>query len=447
MVGKKADAEEPNFNAMLAKLRDLDLSAFDISSKTAMFAEFPIEEYKLRYAKACRLMEDASLDALLVTQDLNVRYFAGYLTILWCSRFRPCVVLLPRDYSLGPTIITPRQETGNVLKTSWVADAVFYPDQDDPVPFIADAIREKGLKTGAIGSELGFGQRLGMNINQFESLKDALAPTQIVNGTPLIQAVRMVKSSREVECIRTACAISQGGVRAGWDALRVGMSEKELASIIGSAIYAQGAELGTQPSFFAVLAGPDRSQMGNALASEYRLTEGDLVLLDGGAIYRGYATDFIRQACIGEASADQKRWFALCVEANERCVDAIRPGATGVEVSDAGMAVFDREGLLAYNFLGIVGHGTGIEVHEPPWLGDRSVYTALTTLEPGMVLSVEPMIGGMDGAGWRAGSFIVEDQVLVTETGCEILTDSLGKELWVQPDSARSVGLNAHEPR
>ena len=212
------------------------------------------------------------------------------------------------------------------------------------------------------------------------------------------------------------------------------MSEKELASVIGSTMYAEGAELGTQPSFFGLNAGPERYQVVNALASDYRIQPGDLVMADCGAVYQGYSTDFIRQACLGEPTADQRRWFSIAVEANQACVNAIKPGVTGADVYEAGIAVFEREGLLDYNVLNIVGHGTGMEIHELPWLGERdSVYTSGTVLQPGMVVCVEPIIAGMDGPDWRAGLFIVEEKVLVTETGAEVLTNALSPELWIQP--------------
>jgi Xaa-Pro aminopeptidase len=133
----------------------------------------------------------------------------------------------------------------------------------------------------------------------------------------------------------------------------------------------------------------------------------------------------------------RRKWFDICVEANDACVAAIRPGVTGADVYEAGIAVFEREGLLEYNVLTIVGHGCGVEVHEVPWLGERdTVYTSGTVLEPGMVVCVEPVIAGMDGPGWEEGIFIVEDKVLVTESGREVLTDSLDKDLWVQPVGA-----------
>ena len=430
---------DPGFDEMLAATAGIDLSAFSVASKTAKFAEFPLEEYTSRYARACRLMEHEGLYAVLVTQDLNVRYFAGYLSILWASRFRPYVAILPRDSSLGPTLIVPAQETGNATHTSWIADLVIYPDQENPIPYIAEALAEKGLD-GKIGTELGFGQRIGMTVNQLEALKTTIAPAELVDATPLTQAVRMIKSPREVDCLRRACAISQAGIKAGYESLVPGMSEKELASVIGSTMYAEGAELGTQPSFFGLNAGPERYKVVNALASEYRIQPGDLVMADCGAVYHGYSTDFIRQACLGEPTAEQRKWFSIAVEANQACIEAIRPGVTGADVYEAGIAVFEREGLLDYNVLNIVGHGTGMEIHELPWLGERdSVYTAGTVLQPGMVVCIEPIIAGMDGPDWRAGLFIVEEKVLVTDDGAEVLTDALSPELWVQPITETSA--------
>jgi Xaa-Pro aminopeptidase len=436
-MGSEAQMTEPNFNEMLAVMRGVDLGSFRVNSRTAKFAEFPVDEYRLRYAKACKLMEAEGLDALLVTQDIDVRFFAGYLSVLWCSRFRSYVCLLPRDESLGPTLIVPAQETGNAMHTSWVADVLLYPDQENSVPYLAQAIRDKGLSRGKIGTELGFGQRLGMPLEDLERLKTAIAPAEIVSGTPVIQAVRMVKSPAEIERIRRACEISQVSARAGFEALTPGMTERELAKVMGAAMYAEGAEFGTSPSFFSLQCSPGRSQMVNALASDYELVEGDMVMIDAGAVYDGYATDFIRQACLGEPSPERRKWFDICVEANDACVEAIRPGVTGADVYEAGMAVFEREGLLDYNLLTIVGHGCGVEVHEVPWLGERdTVYTSGTVLEPGMVVCVEPVIAGMDGPEWREGIFIVEDKVMVTETGREVLTESLDKDLWVQPVGA-----------
>jgi Xaa-Pro aminopeptidase len=434
MKASRNHGGEPDFDLLLEQmLTRADLETHP-PAKQARFAEFPPREYFFRYARARALMELYEIDALLLSQEINVRYFSGFLTLAWCSRFRPYLVLLPRDASVAASLIVPTMEAGNARYTSWVPDATVFPAQEDPVPYIADVIKTK-LSAGAkIGTELGFGQRLGMTTHQLDSLRAAIAPGSFVDGTPVTQAVRMIKSPAEVARLRRACEISQAGVQAGWEALRPGMTEKELAAVMASTMFAEGAEFGTQPSFLTLFAGPERYRMPNTIASDYELSVGDLIVIDGGAVYGGYATDFIRQASLGEPTRDQRRWFEICVDANDAAIDAIQPGRTGADVYEAAMSVFQAEGVLEYNLVNIVGHGTGMEVHELPWLGERDrVYTTNTTLRPGMVVCIEPVIAGMDGSQWRSGMFIVEDKVLVTEHGHEVLTAILPKELWIQP--------------
>ncbi|MDQ2741748.1 MAG: Xaa-Pro peptidase family protein [Chloroflexota bacterium] len=424
---------DPNFNEMMSITKKVDPRRTQVVSKQTKFAEFPVEEYRSRYAKAIALMEHEGLDALLVTQEENVRYFTGYLSILWCSLFRPYVALLPRDPSVGPSLIVPAQETGNALHTSWVNDVHLYPDQENPVPHILAEIKKKGLETGMIGTELGFGMRLGMNVNQFEELRSSLASGRIVDGTPIIQGVRMIKSAAEIECLRRACEISQTATQAGWEALRPGMTEKELAAIMASTMYREGAEMGTKASFFAMMAGPDRYKTVNALASDKVIEEGDFVIVDGGAVYKGYATDFIRQAVLGSPTQEQQRFFDIAREANDAAIQVIGPGVSGADVYEAGMKVFERHDVLEYNVLNIIGHGVGMDLHEVPWLGERDkVYSASTILEPGMVVCIEPVFAGANDPEWQKGIWIQEDKVVVTATGHEVITNQLSKELWVQ---------------
>ena len=96
-------------------------------------------ERRSTMAKQNRLL--ATKTVRLKKDELNVRYFSGYLTILWVSRFRSLMLVLPRDPALGPTLIVPGQETGNALGTSWVPDRVIYPDQENVVPYTVSALR------------------------------------------------------------------------------------------------------------------------------------------------------------------------------------------------------------------------------------------------------------------------------------------------------------------
>lgn len=423
----------PDFNGKLSLLDGIDGSSLKLRADAPRFSEFPNSEYTRRYARLIRLMEEFDFDALLLTHELNVRYFSGYLSILWESRFRSLVLILPRDPGIGPTLLVPGQEAGNAFGTSWVPDRVIYPDQENIVPYVIEALKDKGLQTGRLGMELGFGQRVGMTQEDIGRLYEGLPKADISSATELIQTVRMIKSSLEVERVRKACEISQRAVEEGFSSLHEGMTEKELGAILGAAMYREGAELSSRPSIMNVSSFPGRPKMVNALASDHALCRGDVVMIDGGAVYGGYATDFIRQAFLGAPTDDQRRWFDVAIEANNACIDAVKPGVSCADVYEAGIGVFERYGLGEYNCINIVGHAVGIEVHELPWLGERDVvYSSNTRLEPGMVFCVEPVIAGMDGPEWLAGVFMVEDKLLVTENGCEVLTNSLSKELWVQ---------------
>jgi Xaa-Pro aminopeptidase len=274
-----------------------------------------------------------------------------------------------------------------------------------------------------------------MSIHQYDELRASVPPGSLVDATPIIQAIRMVKSHAEIERLRKACEISQIGTRAGWEALRPGITEKELAAVISSAMFAAGAEVGTHPSFFGVGSGTERYKLGaNALASDYALQKGDIVIVDGGAVYGGYVTDYIRQASIGPPTAEQQKFFDIAREANDYAIEAIRPGASCADIYEAAMSIFDRREVRQFSHHNIIGHGLGMDVHEVPWVGERgTVYTSGTVLEPGMVLCIEPVFARANDPDRRKGTWIQEDVVAVTATGHEVLTGDLSKELWIQP--------------
>jgi Xaa-Pro aminopeptidase len=405
--------------------------------KETKWSDFPGEEYQKRWHRASSLMAKQGIDALLLTQMENVRYFSGFLSQLWCSKFRPMIALLPQDPSSGASLILPGSENGNSI-TSWVDEVIFYGDQVDPLSFITDLLKKKQLHSGTIGAELGFGQRLGMPYAQFEELKSSLGSARFVNASRLIQDARMIKSPAEIECLKKACELSQKGVAAGWESLREGMTERELMAIILSDMYRRGAEPGITASQFAIRAGYHRNRNANALASNSAIKSGDFVVVDGGACYQGYVCDFIRQAFVGHPSKDQLSLYNLVVQAVDSAIAAIRPGLTAADVYEAAMKVFADAGLSRYSQYNIVGHGLGLDIHELPWLGERNVvYTWETILQPGMCLTVEPILSGLKDLkgtpdpNQETGRFIVEDVVVVTESGCENLTATLKNDLWV----------------
>jgi Xaa-Pro dipeptidase len=418
-------ADKPyDFNAALDAIEGVDGAD---AVETPVYAEFDAAEYARRNNRLRTLMSLAGIDAVLATQEENVRYFSGYLTVLWISKFRPLVAILPQE---GPAaLVVPGQEVGNASSTSWVDEVAPFPPQQPPVEFIVRELEHRGLARSRVGIELGFGQRIGMSYHQLHELAERLPEAEIVDATPLMQAVRMLKSSEEIRRLRRAAEISAHGVQAAWSSLQEGQTEHEILHAIAEAVFAEGAELGTKSSFFAVIAG-DRWQLSNAVASDYRIRRGDSIVVDGGASYRGYGCDFIRHASVGEPSSEHRRWFDASVAATEAAIETIRPGVEAREVYDVGIAELERAGFAEHNRMNIIGHGVGADVHEVPWIGDETVFTADTVLRKGMVLCIEP--GTLPPAELALRSqFIVEEEVEVTASGTSLLTSQLGPEIWV----------------
>lgn len=395
------------------------------------WAEFPADEYAQRYARLRVLLDREGIDAALFTQEENVRYFSGYLSVLWVSKFRPLMAVLPADVSVEAAVLVSGQEMENARGTSWVENPQVFSPQHPPMPYLAQLLTSMVGDHARVGVELGFGQRLGLNIEQLRELEQLLPDVELVDVTPLSECVRMLKSAREVDLLRTSSEISCRAVRAGWEALRPGMTEHDVAAVIGSTMLALGAEIGSARGSFLGIAAGSRLTLSNALATDKEpLAAGDTVMIDGGASYKGYLTDFIRQATLGPVDPDARRWLDAAIDSNHRAIDALKPGVVAADVYETAMVAFGDHGLRGHNRMTIIGHGIGVDVHELPWIGEGGVvYTADTVLRENMVVAIEPGLATLP-EGPR-GRFIVENIVAVTAGGPELLTASLPDDMWV----------------
>lgn len=422
--------EPPEFNRYLDVIEEIDLGEQPAEFREPEFGDFAASEYSHRYDRLRALMALENVGAVIASQEENVRYFTGYRSVLWVSRFRPYFAIMTRQTADPATLLLPPQERGNAEATSWVREPNFYPAQERPIPYLVSVLKERGLESARIGIELGFGQRLGMNQEQFDELVGLLPAAEFVDATPLMQAVRMLKSEKEIELIGKACEISEEGARAGWNVLKAGMTEKELVAVMTSRMYERGAEVGTKPSLFACMAG-DRWHMSNSFATDNVIHAGDKVMIDVGAVSGGYFCDFIRHASLGELTEDDKRYFDSAIKANQAAISKIRPGVHCSEVYDAALASFERDGVKDHNRHNIIGHGLGLDVHEVPWVGEKAkVYTSDVALRQGMVLCIEPGLVPPSGDG-VPGHHVVEEVVAVTRDGSRLLTSHLSPQVWV----------------
>lgn len=376
------------------------------------FLDFSVEEYRDRLSRTQQKMAEEGFDGLVISDPSNLIYLTGYRTILYASKFRPFLAVIPQNGD--PVLVLPNLEVGIGIKSSWVADVRGWgkglrADAPDPYVLVGDALREKGLANGRIGIELGHGQRLGMNQDQFQELKAQAPNVEWGNVADVMWPVRLVKSDQEIEYIRRACDATDIAWTKAAEACGEGVSEREIMKVLGHNM----VEHADGPAFLVIASGPDRYDMINAPPVDRKMEKGDMVCFDIGADFKHYWSDVSRLLYIGEPTDRQKEFHEAELKVFWAGVEAVKPGVTCEDVDRACEDKIEELGFKEY-MLHRTGHALGLEVHELPSVavGDKTV------LEPGMVLTIEPGLYDFDIGAWR-----IEDTVLVTEDGHELLTN------------------------
>ncbi len=241
---------------------------------------------------------------------------------------------------------------------------------------------------------------------------------ELAPSDAMLSELRMRKETAESDAIRAASQLAEGVLRDVLPELGEGVTERDIAAEIEYELKRRGA---SGVSFNTIVLFGANSSLPHGVPGERQLQRGDIVLIDMGCRREGYCSDLTRTFVFSSIPGP---WFeeiyALTRRAQQAALDAIRPGVTGREVDAAARGIIAAGGHVERFGHGL-GHGVGIEIHEEPRLNTRSDIV----LEAGMVVTVEPGIYLPDRGGVR-----IEDLVLVTETGCEVFTQT-SKELRV----------------
>lgn len=411
----------------LGLIHDSPLPEVDLGGREPAYPDFPRSEHTLRYARLSRLMEAYDLDAVVVTQEENVRYLTGYTSVIWqVGRWLPGVFLAtrdPRDAVLVPSAF----DVGAAEGSSWVGTVDGHPDARAIPDIVHGHLRRLGLRPDRVGMETGAGAIVMLPWPVAHALVGGLGAPP-VDATRLLGALRMVKSDAELVRIRRAVTATTRGYAAGLDAARAGLTEKELVSVVSATMHREGITAGTRPTFLNCVSGRDRYALVDSPASDRRLAEGDIVFLDGGGGCDGYFSDIIRLVAIGEISPAAERHAETARTALAATIAAARPGATASQLWAAGQAVYADAGVGAYGG-GVSGHGIGTELWERPLVKDHAAEKAEdATLRPGMTLCLEPILMPSDDDG-PLGVFVFEHQVHITDDGAEVLSADLETRL------------------
>lgn len=389
-----------------------------------------------RHGRLRQALVDRDLDAVIVTHLPNVFYLTNFIG-------SSAIVVLTRDALL---FITDFRYATSVAE-SWASpsgcpDATLVMVGTSYDETLVDALRSLGARRiGFEAAHVPFGQHGRWVGGVGEDV--TLVPTE-----RLVEAERIRKDSEEVATLRSAAEMLTAAFPRMLAGVQPGRTERQVAAHVEWIMKDAGFD---RPAFDTIVASGPNGALPHARPGSRPLSPGDLVVLDFGGVYDGYCVDLTRTVSLGDPDAEARRVYAAVVEAHAAGVAACRPGATARDIDRAVRGTLERLGL-GDAFGHGTGHGLGIEVHEEPWLRktkpperDAAVLrpgsgqalrpgsgqaedrpdTATTpapsgsdvAIEPGMVFTIEP---GVYLPGW--GGVRLEDDVLITETGSELLT-------------------------
>ena len=338
-------------------------------------------------------LDAAACDALLVTSLVNIRYLTGFTGSAARVLVTPDELVFVTDGryrdqaadQLAAAGVTARIEVTNTEAREVVAAAAF-------------GIARIGLEADAVTWA-----------EQRRYAADWFAAAEVVATEGVVDALRRVKDDGEVARIEAAALIADHALAQVRHRLAEEPTEEELALELDTAIRRLGA---AGNSFETIVGSGPNGAKPHARPGSRRIREGDLVVLDFGALVDGYCSDMSRTVQVGTPSATQARMYEVVLASQQAGVDAVAAGVGASAIDAACRAVIDDAGW-ADAFLHATGHGVGLEIHEWP----RVAATGDATLAPGHVVTVEPGVYLPEHGGVR-----IEDTVVVTADGCRALT-------------------------
>ena len=327
------------------------------------------ESFSARRRRAAEAAATARAAALLVTPGSDLAYLTGHR--IHESERLTCLVL--RADGLA-ALVVPELEAPRARSAAPGLEVRSWAETDDPVALVAGMVGERGVVAVAERMWSAFLMRL----------QAALPGRTFVSASPLVAPLRSVKDAEEVTLLRGVAEAADRAYARLRERELAGRSEREVSAEIGALLRAQEHD---EVSFAIVASGPNGASPHHE-PGERRIESGDAVVLDFGGTRRWYCSDVTRTVHVGPSpEAEVRRVHDAVLRAQEAGYRAAREGVTAESVDAAARAVIDEAGYGAY-FIHRLGHGIGLDGHEPPYL----VRGNAERLRPGMVFSIEPGI-------------------------------------------------------
>ena len=346
-----------------------------------------------RLAALVESLTAAHLDGLLITSLPNVRYLTGFSGTSALLFVTARDVLLVTDFRYQTQV---RAEVGDLARITVEPQSLW------------SGLWQ--LLSQASNVEIAGFESAHIVHRDFQRLVESGPRPRWRPTTDLVEALRERKDSDEVARIRAAAAMATAALANTLPAIRIGMTELEVAGVLEKSIRDAGSEAFPFPS---IVASGERSALPHARSSARKIGRGEFLLMDFGAASDGYCADITRTVVLGKANDEQRSVYDVVRQANELAAGEVRAGLTGREADAVARDYIERCGY-GEEFGHGLGHGLGIEVHEAP----RLARTADGMLSSGAVVTIEP---GIYRPGW--GGVRIEDDVHLAPNGPELLTE------------------------
>jgi Xaa-Pro dipeptidase len=374
------------------------------------YTDFPIEEYQSRVNRLRLLLDQAKIDAIIVSEYNNFRYFAGFDRPYagWSGylKTRPFLCFLPR---VGDPTLFVHSSLEKDTNYSWIKDVRTWSSLPFRLETMKNFLKELNFdRDVALGFELGGEQRLGFPTQVYIDLMKSLPRVKFLDSSDILTALRLKKSPLEIECIRNSCKIMNQGYHDLFKLAKEGFSEKDIKFNLTKLLTVEESE---GPNFVRPTIFPRMSNNSGNISNR-KLTKGDLLWIDAGAIFKGYRSDFSRIAVVGKPSDEQMKYYKLIRDITFKTISSIRPGQAISDLVGVCNTESEKVGLPPKS-AGRIGHGIGLDTAEAPSVMQEDP----TILEPGNVITVEP------GYLTTCGYFVLEEIVAVKEDGYRLLTD------------------------
>ena len=375
--------------------------------RTAGVAQAPSlgpEVFARRIERLREELKTRKLDLLVAEPSTNFQYFTGYNP----GRSERLILLMV-PAARTPALVCPSFEVERIKRNSTITDVRGWEEQENPWRLVKKVGGEMKPPTrnGVVAVEPS------TSYQSYLRLADSLNGWRFVDGAPVTERLRIIKSPEEIALIRRAIAATEAAIAATFTQLAVGMTERDVAQLLSKEMANRGSPGGGLVQFGPSSALPHGGPSAGQLARE------TVVLIDAGSRVEGYTSDITRTIWFGDAPADDfKKVYNLVHDAQTAAMQAGKPFMTQCQELDRLARKTITDGGYGQYFTHRLGHGMGMDGHEPPYLVEGNE----TRLEPGMVFTIEPGIYQLGKFGVR-----IEDDCVMGENGIEVMSNRAPK--------------------